>query len=198
MTYLKPLKWWKRPFNFIAKTQSKTIYEQYEAGARVFDLRIVITYDKAEFYDEPLFAHGSMEYKSPKVDEILAWLNSRDETVYVRFLMERYDKDGQQDFIYLMEQYEKTYTNIVFWEAKDKKTWVDLYKFSGKLPCTLVDKYASCNQTGINKWKGILKSKNWSGLLIDDLWPWIYAKIHNKKYMNLYKDQDVILLKDFI
>lgn len=192
------MKWWKWPFNFIAKTQSKTIQEQYEAGARVFDLRLIITYDKNQFFDEPVFGHGAMEYKSPNVDEILAWLDSRDETVYVRFLMERYDKDGQKDFAYLMKHYEETYTNIVFWEAKDKKTWVELYNFKGQLPCQLIDKYASCNQSGVNKWKGILKSKNWSGLLIDDLWPWIYAKLHNKKNTELYKDQDVILLKDFI
>jgi hypothetical protein len=198
MTYLKPMKWWKRPFNFIAKTQSKTIQEQYEAGARAFDLRLIITYDENQYYDEPIFGHGAMEYKSPKVDEVLAWLNSRDETVYVRFLMERYDKSAQQEFTYLMEQYENTYTNIVFWCAKDKQTWVDLYQFKGKLPCDMVDKYASCNQTGVIKWKGKLASKNWSGLLIDDLWPWIYAKIHNKKNLELYKDQNVVLLLDFI
>lgn len=66
------------------------------------------------------------------------------------------------------------------------------------MPAPLVDKYASCNQTGETKWKGILKAKNYSGLLIDDIWPWIYAVIHNKKTLKNYKNHDVVLLMDFV
>ena len=199
MSYLKPAKWYLAPFNFMSKCQSKTIQEQYEAGARLFDLRLVILTDDRDFYLEPSFAHGLMAYKSPSVDEILSWLNSRDEKVYVRFLLERPDPKVHNEFRRVCEHYEQTYTNIGFWgHAYDKKTWTPIYTFKGSLPRPVIDKYASCNQTGATKWKGVLSSKNHSGLLIDDLWPWLYAKLHNKKNREKYKDEDVFLLQDFI
>lgn len=40
MTYLPIKKWWLKPFRFIAQCQNKTIEEQYQAGVRMFDIRI--------------------------------------------------------------------------------------------------------------------------------------------------------------
>lgn len=34
--------------------------------------------------------------------------------------------------------------------------------------------------------------------IIDDLCPWIYAKLNNKKNINTYKDDDCTLVVDFI
>lgn len=198
MTYLKPAKWYLYPFRFIAKCQSKTIQEQYEAGARVFDLRIVIPTGYLGYYDTPVFAHGLMTYKSPDINEVLAWLNSRDEKVYARILLERPDESVHNEFDRLLTEYEEKYPNIGFYQAADKKTWIPLHKCKSLLPKRSKDAYASCNQSGCNKWKGILKSKNWSGWLIDDLWPWLYAKIHNKKNFKKYKDEDMYLMVDFI
>lgn len=199
MSYLKPAKWWLAPFNFMAKCQSKTIQEQYEAGVRAFDIRIVIPTDNRGFYLEPTFAHGRMDFKSPSLYEIFSWLNTRDEKVYARILLERPDESVHDEFRRVCMYLEEHYKNVVLYgEARDKKTWKSIYTFKGSLPYQFLDRYASCNRSGISKWKGLLQSKNWSGLLIDDLWPWIYAKLHNKKNIQKYKDQDVVLCLDFV
>ena len=45
----------------------------------------------------------------------------------------------------------------------------------------------------------LLNILDWLNNQLDgDLWPWIYAKFHNKKHINQYKDQDVFLVIDFI
>jgi hypothetical protein len=47
---------WLRPFNFLCKCQDKTLKEQYDAGARSFDLRF------AKYRGEWYAAHGAMLY----------------------------------------------------------------------------------------------------------------------------------------
>lgn len=140
-----------------------------------------------------------MDFKSPGFYEVFSWLNSRDEKVYVRIMLERPDKSVHEEFRRICKYLEKHYKNVVLYgHAYDKKSWIPIYTFKGSLPCESLDRYASCNRSDVSKWKGLLKSKNWSGLLIDDLWPWIYAKIHNKKNIQKYKDQDVVLWLDFV
>lgn len=72
------ISWLVRPF---AKTQSKTILEQYDAGCRLFDLRV--KYDG----DRLVLAHGL--WKSSKtVDDILWDLETLGEEVYVSIAYE--------------------------------------------------------------------------------------------------------------
>ena len=61
--------------------------------------------------------------------------------------------------------------------------------FNGKGYPKFIDKYASWNHDVFNRG---------TGWYWDDLWPWIYAKFHNKKWKEFYKDYDGYLLIDFI
>lgn len=162
MSYLKPKKWWLYPFRFIARCQSKTIAEQYEAGARMFDIRI--SYDK---YGIPEFRHGAMAFKGD-VEEVFRYLNSRKSRVYVRLLLEIYNKHSniihEGYFLGDCKVWSDEYPNITFFCGRRKFDWKVVYNFKYKEPDIV--QYVSSMQ----------------GTKIDDLWPWLYAKLHNKKH----------------
>ena len=50
-SYLKPKVWWLRPFAFMARCQSKDIFEQYEPELRI------ITFNEVVKISEMIFIH---------------------------------------------------------------------------------------------------------------------------------------------
>ena len=198
MTYLKPAKWWMWFGRFIAKCQKLDYKKQYEVGVRFFDLRISLTTDYNGFY-QPIFSHGLCDYKNSNICEVLDFLNSKPDVI-VRFLFEKGDDKEKEIFKNLVLDWMKEYPNLKIIYVKDKRTWKDIVEPNYVSPYPLVDLYASNNGNypQYSKLPGILKNKTNSGLLIDDLWPWIYAKFNNKKNLDKYKDQDVILMIDFV
>lgn len=173
MTYLKPKKWWMYPFRFMAKCQSLTIEEQYEYGIRHFDLRV--TFDKHGSIE---FKHGLVSYDG-SVYTVLEYLNSIKEPVYCKFWLELTSSNKEQEdlFKYYCEIFEKHYKNIKFYGGKNKKGTV-LYNFSNKEPDLDYD-FASARKP-----------------LFDDLWPWLYAKLNNRKAKKNCKKN--LLILDFV
>jgi hypothetical protein len=181
MTYLPVKKWWMKPFKFIGQCQSKNIQEQYNYGARLFDLRIV--FDKQ---GNPGFAHGSMDFDGD-VFNILDLLNNFDHQVYCRLINERdknYDKFKQ-----FCMQVELKYNHIMFYGGRNKKNWEVLYQLNYTDP-EAVDKYSS--------WNNDVEGKGGTGYIWDDLFPRIYAILNNKKNREKYKNKDIYLLQDFL
>lgn len=173
MTYLPPKHWWLFPFKFIAKCQSIPIEMQYELGARMFDLRV--TFDK---YGYPEFRHGAIAYKSD-VYETLRYLNEKN--VLVRLVLETKKEDKRQeelfvDFCSIVEHY---FTNIKFFCGTRKFDWKRLYEFKIK-DIDLTQKISSM-----------------TGTILDDWWPWLYARFNNKKNISNHKSDDWLLI-DFI
>lgn len=197
MTYLKPNKWWMWFGKFIAKCQRVDYKKQYELGVRFFDFRI--SFIECHEYKYPIFSHGMMDYKGVYPDDVLEFINTKND-VYCRFVFEKGNDTDKTLFKSYIKKWLTVYPNLKIIEVKDKKTWNVLMEPNAILPCPLIDSYASCNGSypQYSKLKGIFKSKSWSGLLIDDLWPWIYARFNNKKNLKKYKNQDVLLLMDFI
>lgn len=160
MSYLEPKKWYMKPFRFIAKCQNKSIEEQFEMGARMFDIRI--SYDK---FGVPEFRHGSMAFKGD-VEEVFKYLNSRKTKVYVRLLLEtpgKYPTLNEISFVKDCRIWEEEYKKIVFFCGRRKSDWEVLYNFKYKEPN--INQYVS----------------SMMGNKLDDIWPWLYAKLHNKK-----------------
>lgn len=166
MSYLKPKKWYMYPFRFIGKCQSKTIEEQYESGARWFDIRIA--FDEK---DNPEFRHGLIAYKGD-FWKVFDYLNSKDDII-VRVLSEKEHKY----FPTMCEYLERTYKNIKFCGGRSRSDWRAIYVFKNIPIYTLEENYSSMPSNP--KWYGI--------------WPWLYAKLHKKKYT----DKDYLML-DFI
>lgn len=170
MTYLKPKHWYLYPFRFMAKCQSLTIEEQYKYGVRHFDLRITFSKDVT-----PEFRHGIIAYKGD-VYQVLDYLNSQGEPVWCKFWLELNKADERQEklFAYYCEIFERHYKNIKFYGGKNKVGTV-LYNFSNSEP-----EHQAC-------FASLQKP------IFDDLWPWLYAKLHNKKAKRLCPNKLLIL-----
>lgn len=181
-SYLKPKKWWMRPFAFVARCQSKSIVEQYTTyGVRCFDLRV-----RWNDNGEMVIAHGLMEYKYTRemLDADLRWLNAKKDC-YVRVLHEvRNEKQYTMSSIFLFKYFcelvVKKYTNIHFWCGRNLYNWEYDYHFSDNEP-TCTEKYSS-----------VCPPK-----YLDDWFPWLYAKLNNVK-IRKQGTADNILMVDFV
>ena len=177
MSYLPPKKWYLYPFRFMAKCQSRDIEEQYKMGARMFDIRI--SYDE---YGVAEFRHGSMAFEG-NIYSVLGYLNSMPDDIYVRLILEvKNTKDlCRQEHLFKLdcEFFESRYNHIIFFCGRRKFDWKQLYKFKAD-DIELTQKISSM-----------------VGTKIDDLWPWIYARIFNRKNFNR-RNKDKWLLLDFI
>ena len=163
----------------MAKCQDKTIEEQYKAGARLFDVRVV--FDKNGI---PLPCHGMMKFKGNLYD-VFEQMNNFDHPVYCRILNER--NENFEEFIKFCIIIKLKYRNITFFGGNNKKDWKVLFEFDTKVPY-YIDKYSSWNEdTSIG-----------TGWHLDDIWPRIYAFCFNKYWRKKYKDKDGYLLQDFI
>lgn len=180
MTYLKPKKWYLYPFRFIARCQSLSIEEQYNKGIRLFDIRI--SYDKDK---TPEFRHGCIAYKG-NVYETLKWLNSQNTPIKIRILLEENTESFLKEVLFIKDinTFVNSFPNLTFYEGRRKFDWKKLVD----LPDLEVVQLVSSMQ----------------GTILDDLWPWIYAKLYNKKNIKLYSEDykyiidHVPILLDFI
>lgn len=177
MTYLEPKKWWMKPFHFMARCQKVDIKEQYKLGARMFDLRI--HYDKDGILE---FRHGFMSFKGD-VEKVLEYLNSRRTKSYIRLILEVNKSNNliKQELLFKHDcrKWEEKYKKLVFFCGRRKFDWKQVYEFKTKEPV-------------INQ---LVSSMTWK--IWDDWFPWIYAKLMNKKNLAKYDSKDWLLI-DFI
>lgn len=177
-SYLPPKKWWMKLLKFTAKCQSKSISEQYtKYGVRCFDLRIRESLD-----GYPRICHGIIEYDI-EFDDILYYLdylNSKGDC-YVRVIHEVRNK---KDYVYrnvywfamLCNIFESRFPRIKFWCGRNLYNWEKDYNFKEEPSCE--EKYSSVCPPN----------------LIDDWWPWFYAKFHNKKIRKEGTDKEILLI----
>jgi hypothetical protein len=182
-----------RPFAWMAKCQKVDLYDQfYKYNVRYFDIRM--DYDKSK---DPIFKHGAMvwDVQRWKIFATLSTLaDTVDEPVYVRLILENNFKSHDQAykdkmFVEDCKWLEDVYNNLTFVGGRRKYDWKKLYDFKTEEP-TLDDKYSSTTHPFGGDKNSILAK-------IDDLWPWLYAKLHNKKHYKEGTKEDVLFL-DFV
>jgi len=193
LSYLIPSKWYKRPFKWMAKCQNKTYKEQYDLGVRLFDLRLRFT-DSHEI----IVCHGKIEYKFTIYDlkDFLNFLNTKKDC-YLRVIYENtnskdiLENSKERLFKEFCRNIQDSYKNIVFFGGNRKYDWKQIFKFLAeeKAP-KLIDRYSSTTS--------LFKSNNRFLRIIDDLWPWLYAKLNNHENYNLYKESEDCLFMDFV
>ena len=192
MSYRKPKQLWAKLIPFIARCQSIDYKKQHELGAKGFDLRLF--WDKE---DKLEFRHGIVSYNADDFDEILEYANENG--IYLRIMLEIRDynikhiknlDEIKQKFINLCSQIEAKYPNIKFYGGKSINDWETIYEFNNKPNIKEISLYSSVTSL-FNSNSKFLK-------IIDDLCPWIYAKLNNKKNINNHKDNDCTLVVDFI
>lgn len=199
MTYLKP-QWYLRPFAWIGRCQCLDVEQQFNEGARWFDLRIA--FDNKGF---PFFAHGFMSYKGAKVKDVLKTLdalasNCVGERIYIRVLNERDSNISKTLFQMFCNELPFNYPNLIFTGGQNKKDWKLIYDFGNYPDKPLIDKYSSCNHDKCEYDENCneVNHVNNTGVVIDDICPEWYAKRNNMKNRIKYLDEDVYLLQDFI
>lgn len=167
------------PFNFVAKCQRVSLERQYvKYGIRMFDFRVA--FNKASV---PYICHGLMDYKGDIYD-FLEYLNKHKDT-RVRIILEKENnKNSEELFVKFCKALEQSYPNIRFFGGIKKKGWKQLYKF--KYNPKYDDKYASNNT-----------ANKTTGIIIDDLYPYIYARLNNKKNIKKGTDKSWLFI-DFI
>lgn len=190
MSYLKPEKWYMRPFHFMGKCQNKDIGFQYRYGVRLFDIRV--KWDKKQECWK--FAHGSLVFKmtdGKDVDWLFSWIDCQNEKCMVRLILE-YNKpvknmsEIDQKFIDACQRWMSEYKNITWFEFRRKYDWKKLYTYEGE---PNVDMYQATSSMTC-----FLSTKlPW----LDDWYPYWYAKIHNKDNILQGTSHEYLLL-DFI
>ena len=175
MSYLPPRRWWMRPFAFMARCQSRPLYEQlYIYDIRYFDLRVRF------INGNPTFAHGLISYNGDVFDA-LNTLNSYHTPIYVRLLLETAKADQQQEDLFcdFCADILSRYPNLRLHCGRRKFDWHVLFCFPDREP-TLDQKVASM-----------------TGTILDDWFPWLYARLNNRSNLLHGTDHDILLL-DFI
>lgn len=182
MTYLKPRDWWLRPFKFVAQCQRVPIEEQYEKyGIKLFDIRV--KYNSKERIWE--LAHGAMVFKGKTPDEVFEYLNSLNDEIYVRLVLEYNRAPKDIDIIsslFAMQasKWREKYSNITFWGFNRKYDWKRLYEYEGMKELSMYQAISSAT------WK-----------IWDDWFPWLYAWFHNADNIKQGTDKEWLLI-DFV
>jgi len=178
-SYMSPEKWWMKPIAFMARCQRVDIIAQYEKyGVRCFDLRV-----RFNKYGLGIVAHGPVEYcfTAPLVYEDLSWLDAKGNCM-VRVIHEvrsasQYKNRRVDLFRHFCSRLEQEYPGIRFWCGRDLFCWGYDYRFDGAEPAC-DERYASVCPPGI----------------VDDWWPWLYARLHNREIRQTGTDKDVLLI----
>lgn len=177
-SFAKPKKWWAKLIRFTAKCQQYNIQDQYEKfGSRCFDLRI-----KFNSGGIPSVVHGPIEYNVDLFED-LEYINNKGDCsirVVLDIRNSKVDVAEQQNlFIRFCKDIEQHFTNIKFFCGENIVTKEVIYDFGNSVSCE--ELYASVTYPK----------------LIDDWFPWIYAKLHNKKNISKGTDREVLLI-DFV
>lgn len=177
-SYLPVRKWWMKLLAFTARCQNIDIPAQHEYGVRCFDLRL-----RFDVSHVPVIAHGSIEYKytPQQLREDLEYLNSKGNS-YVRILHEvrskkEYTASSKEDFVYYCHLFQQMFPNISFWCGRNLYNWEYDFHFNTEEP-SCEEYYASVRLPKI----------------IDDWWPWLYARLNNKKIKSQSHQSDILLL----
>lgn len=182
-SYLRPRKWWMRLIGFTARCQRRDIYEQYEDyGVRCFDLRV-----RFRENGELVLCHGLVEYDYSYYGLLneLEWLNSRGTGVVIRLLLDLRGVDigdvmyQEHCFNNFYNDVLKNFTHLRYILGRMLPSWKKvLVQLSDGSVC---DAYSSVR----------------SPKFVDDWFPWLYARLHNREILSRGTDCEILLI-DFV
>ena len=192
MSYQKPKQLWAKIIPFVARCQSVDYIKQYELGAVGFDLRLF--WDKNGNLE---FRHGIVSYPADNIWEVLDFIRDHDLYVRVLFELRSYNKKHVKNvetlkttFKDFCKEIEDKYPTVKFYGGCATCDWEQLYNFKNDEHMPELGLYSSNTS--------LFKSSNKFLRIIDDLCPWIYAKLMNRKNMKKYKDSEQYISVDFI
>lgn len=169
MTFLRPAKWYGWFMIPFARCQRKTIEQQWNDGARCFDLRIRFTKQ-----GKPYFAHGlyecTHEARPFDVLRLLCKLILHyNQPGFVRLILEDPDKKNHNVFYFkqFCDVCRHYYKEIHFFGGNRKGDWTKLYVFKEDVPDSLNNQWVS----------SMMKDARW----YEKFLPFAYARRCNKR-----------------
>lgn len=179
-SYIRPKKWFFRLISFVAKCQKADIYSQYEDyGVGSYDLRV--RFDKD---GNMIIAHGIVEFDIDynTLIEHLKFIDSK--ACIVRVLHEvrnkkQYTEESLKYFKEFCQKIEEMFPNIKFYCGKNLYNWEIDYQF----------KY-DFSEEGV--YSSVCPPK-----IIDDWFPWLFARFHNHETLEKGTDKDILSI-DFV
>ena len=191
-SYQKPKQLWAKIIPFVARCQSVDYIKQSELGAVGFDLRLF--WDKNGNLE---FRHGIVSYPADNIWEVLDFIRDHDLYVRVLFELRSYNRKHVKNvetlktkFKDFCKEIEDKYPTVKFYGGCATCDWEQLYNFKNDEHMPELGLYSSNTS--------LFKSSNKFLRIIDDLCPWIYAKLMNRKNMKKYKDSEQYISVDFI
>lgn len=180
-TYAKPLKWYYKPFHFIAKCQNKTIEEQYELGVRLFDIRI------KPYKNNWVVAHGNMIFNI-NLYKVLNYLNDKKDCIVHLSLEYNKEPKNSEEIIKKFKQtiisIIELYPNIKFYGFRTKWNWNNkVYSYQDEPNIQVLQLVSST-----------------TGTILDDWIPILFTKVFKKDIKRIYNylKPEVYLSIDFI
>lgn len=199
MTYLTPtniFSWIGIPW---ARTQNKTVKEQYELGVRWFDIRI--NFDKK---GEPYFCHGGMKLKCPKgetVKSILTEMSTwKDIYLWIK-LEERFD-DGNNTNEVLFNSFKDWCNSTISKNCAvlcDLRVydWLPITDDVSEIPAVIPKLRGGgfmCDISSTNSIFPQFKLLYWWIQPTGLLGPWLFSKLFNNKILNKARSENVDIL----
>lgn len=178
LSYAPVKQWWLKPFNFMCKCQDLNIEQQYNAGVRLFDIRLKYNSKNDTWHS----GHGYIRY-NVCLEDIFYYLNIQGDAM-VRITLE-YNKTPK-DIYTITDKFREycryiisRYNNILFFGFKRKYDCRSLYQEPPYIP---------------SYYEAI---SSMTGTWIDDWCPRIYAKLFNKNNIEQGTSKDILMI-DFI
>lgn len=184
MTYLPIKNWWMFPGLLIARCQNHDILEQFNRGARVFDLRIYFNIKSKQWE----FAHGLINFKSHNdihkvVCYIYKFTKLTNHDIYVRLILEKWSSESEcRQFAKMCKTFEISYPELKFIGGNRKGDWKKLYTFKTDIPDSLNNQWVS----------SMAEDARW----YEKVFPFLYALRMNKK--NRLRMKEKLNLFDFV
>lgn len=198
MTYLPIKNWWMFPGLLIARCQNHSIEEQFNRGARVFDLRVYLN-KKSKQWE---FAHGLINFKSyydickviRNINKFTGlnslsqenghWFyNEQIRDIYVRIILEKWSSESEcRQFSKMCKTFEICYPELKFIGGNRKGDWKKLYTFKNDVPDSLNNQWVS----------SMAEDARW----YEKVFPFLYALRMNKK--NRLRMKEKLNLFDFV
>lgn len=184
MTYLPIKNWWMFPGLFIARCQNHDILEQFNQGARVFDLRIYFNIKSKQWE----FAHGLINFKShDDIHKVVCYIHKftklTNQDIYVRLILEKWSSESEcRQFAKMCKTFEISYPELKFIGGNRKGDWKKLYTFKTDIPDSLNNQWVS----------SMAEDARW----YEKAFPFLYALRMNKK--NRLRMKEKLNLFDFV
>lgn len=179
-TYLPPARWYGYFMLPFARCQSKTAAQQYDAGARCFDVRV--RFDKRT--GAPQFAHGLLLLRGNVLAELKRLsLHAKGEMLYLRVVLEDtkahpYNETEFKTFCrFLQSNFHGSYT---LFQGNRKGDWKQVVDFDFK------PALAQCVGS-------MAEDARWHEKIV----PWLYARRMNRRNMANPPQADIAIY-DFI